>query len=158
MAVIIDLDGTLSDPGHRRPLLEKDNDWEEFFRRVDEDPVNDWCRKIVDKFRGEEKILLVTGRPEVSKEGVPVRDKTLEWLEEKDIVSRERILSGDGFRLVMREEGDFRDDVTVKLEMLEEKLPEPEGILFAVDDREDVADMWRGNGITCLQVEDNVTK
>ena len=47
-------------------------------------------------------------------------------------------------------------DYEVKKELLDEilKYVDKENILYAVDDRQQVVDMWRNNGITCLQVAD----
>lgn len=163
-AIIVDIDGTLSDPSHRRHLVEgEDKDWEEFFRLVDEDDVNEWCREIVDMIDRlwptyRYCIYFVTGRPEVSKDGIDVREKTLEWFLDKGIFP-EVVLEEESFEkahLIMRDEGDFRKDTVVKEEILEEELPDPEDILFAIDDRKDVAEMWRRNGITCLQCKDEV--
>jgi len=92
---------------------------------------------------------LVTGRPKTSKDGKEVRKKTEAWLREKGVYYN---------KLIMREEGDFRPDTEVKEEILEEQLPDPEDILFAIDDREDIAEMWRSNGITCLQCKDEVNQ
>ena len=149
-AIIVDIDGTLSDPSDRRELVESDlNDWEGFFERVDEDYVNEYVSEIVYRFDSTHEVILVTGRPERSKEGVKVREKTVEWLEENNIPFD---------KLIMRDEGDFRDDVEVKQEILDERLPDSESILFALDDRSDIAEMWRENGIPCLQTEDKVNK
>lgn len=149
-AIVVDIDGTLSDPSHRRELVEGDrNDWEGFFSRVSEDEVNDWCKEIIDRFKEEYMILLVTGRPKRSKDGIAVNRKTRDWLFENDIHFDD---------LIMREEGDFRKDTEVKQEIFDEKLPSREEILFALDDREDIAEMWRSNGVVCLQTKDEVTE
>jgi predicted kinase len=52
--------------------------------------------------------------------------------------------------IFMRAGGDHRDDVEVKQDILN-KLPKDK-IAFSVDDRDRVVKMWRDNGITCLQV------
>ena len=54
--------------------------------------------------------------------------------------------------LLMRKEGDYRDDAIVKKE-LGAKVAEMGTILFAIDDRQRVVDMWRENGIVCLQCD-----
>jgi len=149
-AIIVDIDGTLSDPNHRRHLVEgEDKDWEKFFSKVDEDPINEWCKEVIERFKEDYIIYLVTGRPEKSKDGISVNRKTRDWLFANNIHFDD---------IVMREHGDFRKDTVVKQEILDEKLPEPEDILFAIDDREDIAEMWRENGITCLQCKDEVEK
>lgn len=147
-AIIVDIDGTLSNPNHRRHYVEGENkDWEQFFAEVSKDPANTWCSQLVNKFFNTHKVILVTGRPETSKSGIDVRRKTKDWLDEYDI-------SYD--RLIMREEGDFRKDTVVKEEILEEELPEPKWITFAVDDREDIVELWRSHGIPTLHCEDEV--
>lgn len=146
--IIVDIDGTLSDPNHRRHHVEGDNnDWEKFFEKVDDDGLKDWCREIIDRFKYDYNILLVTGRPERSIDGVDVKQKTIDWLEAYGV---------HWDRLVMRKAGDVRKDTVVKQEMLDEDLPDPDDVLFALDDREDIAEMWRENGIVCLRTEDEV--
>lgn len=147
-SIVIDIDGTLSDPSHRRHLIEgEDKDWEKFFDKVDEDPVNEWCHQIVNRLWKDYQVILVTGRPAISKSKIQVRKKTEKWLKENGIYYN---------ALIMRQHGDFREDTVVKQEILDENLPDPKDILFAIDDREDIAKMWRENGITCLQCKDEV--
>ena len=55
--------------------------------------------------------------------------------------------------LEMRSEGDRRDDVTVKYEMMYDYKFMPEDVLCILDDRQGVVDMWRENGFRCLQVD-----
>ena len=50
----------------------------------------------------------------------------------------------------MRNSGDRRPDVEVKQEILD-YLPK-DRIRCVLDDRDQVVDMWRKNGLTCLQV------
>lgn len=148
-AIIIDIDGTLSNPNHRRHLVEGDNkDWEKFFEKAGEDPVKPEIRKIAERFWTGHKVIIVTGRPEKTMEGFDLRETTLDWLFDKMVPFDE---------LYMRPEGDRRPDTEVKQEILDEKIGySPENIRFAVDDRTSVAEMWRENGITCLQLEDQV--
>ena len=71
-------------------------------------------------------------------------------------------------QLFMRKEGDFRDDVEVKREMIknlqirkwnrsEATFPleqvTPDDVLCILDDRQGVVDMWRQEGFRCLQVD-----
>jgi len=80
----------------------------------------------------------------------------IEWLKDNDILPKSNERGFKQISLIMREEGDFRKDTVIKEEILEEKLPEPEDILFAIDDRSDIAEMWRIHSITCLQCKDEV--
>ena len=54
--------------------------------------------------------------------------------------------------LEMRSEGDRRDDVIVKYEMIYDYKFTPDDVLCILDDRQGVVDMWRENGFLCLQV------
>lgn len=82
------------------------------------------------------KLVLTTGRAE------KWRAFTENWLFWNDIPFSE---------LLMRPNKDNRADHLLKQEFLERLLARGDGILFAVDDRQQVVDMWRRNGITCLQ-------
>jgi hypothetical protein len=82
------------------------------------------------------QLILVSGRGEES------RKITETWLTWSSIPFD---------RLLMRAAGDFRSDVKVKQDILDRLRGEGAEILFVVDDRNSVVDMWRRNGITCLQ-------
>jgi len=56
-------------------------------------------------------------------------------------------------RLTMRPNKDQRPDYIIKQEILDGFLSEGLDITFTVDDRQQVVDMWRRNGITCLQCD-----
>jgi hypothetical protein len=51
----------------------------------------------------------------------------------------------------MRKDGDFRADNVVKQEILDAHI-DKDRVLFVLDDRQQVVDMWRRNGLTCFQV------
>lgn len=141
--ILFDLDGTLADNSHRQHLLSGDKkDWDAFFDAQRDDtpntPIVTLYRALIesDKF----DVLVVTARPE------RYRETTQKWFAENDIPLE---------RLLMRVDGDRRSDEIVKQEMLfllkgEDRLP-----LFVVDDRAGVVEMWRSEGITCLQCADH---
>jgi hypothetical protein len=54
----------------------------------------------------------------------------------------------------MRADKDFRADHIVKEEMLSFLRSSGNEILFVVDDRQQVVDMWRRNGVICLQCDE----
>jgi hypothetical protein len=54
----------------------------------------------------------------------------------------------------MRKKGDFRKDSVVKKEIYEKYIKDNFNILFCLDDRNQVVNMWREIGIKCLQVQD----
>jgi hypothetical protein len=54
----------------------------------------------------------------------------------------------------MRKEGDVRKDAIVKGEIYEKNINGKYNVLFVLDDRNQMVEMWRGLGLTCLQVAD----
>lgn len=82
-------------------------------------------------------IILVSGREE------KYRPETERWLKAHDIYYS---------RLYMRPTGDFRKDAIVKEEIYHKHIEPDMRVLFILDDRDQVVDMWRNLGLTCLQV------
>lgn len=139
-AIILDIDGTLSDPSHRRPIINEpekpsDEDWNKFFSKIGEDPANNWCVNLAHKYKETHKIIVVTARPGTDQ----IIEDTVQWLGDKHIPYDE---------LHFRPEGDRRPDQKVKKEILEEEITAD--IEFVVDDRKKVVDMWRNQGLTVL--------
>lgn len=139
-AIIVDLDGTLTDCSHRVHFVEKDKkDWKSFYDGMGEDQINTWCQRIIESFSRENvSIILITGRPS------SYRDLTMEWLSRHNIKFN---------HLYMRDAKDFRSDALIKKEFYEEDVKEHYNILFVLDDRKSVVSMWRDLGLTCLQPE-----
>lgn len=139
--VVFDIDGTLADIAHRRPFLDGDRpDWRRFNAAMGEDTPN---RPIVDLYltlwtSGAYDLQIVTGRNEA------FRKVTETWLTWNEIPFN---------RVLMRADGDFRADNLVKADILKQLQSEDRDIAFAVDDRQQVVDMWRENGVTCLQCD-----
>jgi len=79
----------------------------------------------------------MSGRPENYK------PETVQWLRDNFITYH---------TLLMRKEGDSRNDKIVKLELFG-KIRQAGEVLFAIDDRQQVVDMWREEGVTCLQCD-----
>ena len=130
-AIICDLDGTLANNTTGRGFY----DW----KRVGEDSVDDMVNRILDVHRqNEDVIILMSGRDGVC------RPETVEWLGENNI---------EYDLLFMRAEKDQRKDSIVKRELFDLYIKDTYNILFALDDRDQVVDMWRKElGIKCLQV------
>lgn len=144
-AIIFDIDGTLANQMHRVHHIEKSpKDWDSFFAEMVDDeviePVYFLLYSLLRDFHASKvgvEVIFCTGRPE------KYRNITEKWLErELDIYSH---------RIMMRKNGDYRNDDIVKQEMLDQLKDEGYEIIFAVDDRKRVVDMWRRNGIICLQ-------
>lgn len=128
-AILIDIDGTIA---HRtdRGIY----DW----KKVGSDRKDNVIHEIVSRFQ-EYDVILMSGRNSVC------REETEKWLEENKIFYNE---------LFMRAEGDMRKDFIVKKELYDANIKGKYNILFALDDRNQVVDLWRSLGIKTLQVED----
>jgi hypothetical protein len=87
------------------------------------------------------RIIFSSGRPEKCREG------TVVWLAG---------MWPGTYTLLMRKDGDYRQDCIIKQEMLDGPMRDmgatKDTILCAMDDRQQVVDMWRANGVICLQV------
>lgn len=140
--VIVDLDGTLADVGHRRHLVTgPKRDYKRFHELCVEDPPNAWCVTLVNALRAAGcEIVLLSGRSQA------VERQTLEWLA-KTLGSLDRVQL-----VLLRPERDYTPDVQLKRRWVERYGVEK--ILLAVDDRQRVVDMFRSLGIPCLQCSD----
>ena len=163
--VIFDIDGTLADIEHRRHFVEgKKKDFDSFNAAMVNDTPNE---PIVDLMwmceDAAKQIIFCTGRME------QYREVTRNFLLDKcsyegsyhddlyagERYSRESIERHLDTYLIMRPDERRHDpDHQIKQEMLDEilKTVDKSNILYAVDDRQRVVDMWRSNGLTCLQV------
>ena len=139
--VLFDIDGTLADIEHRRVHLDQPKpDWPTFNAAMGDDTPN---HPVVSLYKtlwqsGDYNLILVTGRNE------RFRKVTEQWLAWNEIPFG---------RLLMRADKDSRADHIVKEEILDRLLAEGLEIHFTVDDRQQVVDMWRRRGITCLQCD-----
>ena len=139
--IIFDVDGTLADIWHRRKFLEQENpDWKSFNEKMGDDTPN---TPIVELYKtlwdtGKYSIVITSGRSEKD------REITEQWLVWNEIPFE---------NLEMRQDNDNRADYIIKEEILKKLIAEGRDILFVVDDRQQVVDMWRRNGIHCLQCD-----
>jgi hypothetical protein len=135
--IVFDLDGTLANLDHRLNLVRtKKPNWDKFYERCVYDEVNEWCKQMMNAlFAQQYTIFIVSARPET------YRKETEEWLYSKGV---------NYSKLVMvRGSRDSTGDADLKRAWLKEFGKE--NILFAVDDRQRVVDMWRQEGVVCLQ-------
>lgn len=137
--ILFDIDGTIADIAHRRHHLDEEKpNWSAFNDAMGDDtpnaPVVELYKTLWDS--GKYDIILVSGR------GEEHRKITENWLVWNEIPFD---------RLLMRPLKDFRADHIIKEEILDKLRAEGKSILFTVDDRRQVVDMWRRNGVTCLQ-------
>lgn len=139
-AIIIDLDGTLCDVSHRTHFVkESPPNWPAFFDACIDDTPNAAVAALYDMaIQTNYRIIYVSGRPETH------RAETEEWLCRHEL--------NNYAELLMRPAGDYRQDAVVKRELFDQHISGRYHILFTVDDRDQVVQMWRDLGLTCFQV------
>lgn len=137
-AVIVDIDGTLSDASHRQDLVRgPKKNFDKFYDLCHLDEPHDHICNLVNLLSPTYKIVLVSGRVERT------RAATVAWL-------RKHYVTHDA--LYMRPDGDFRADDVLKAEILDRDILPNFTPIMAFDDRDRVVAMWRRCGIPCLQV------
>lgn len=164
---IFDLDGTLADLRHRRHFVERPSlkcydcggknwkncvqcgdldagfkpDWNAFHAAcVNDTPIVPMITLLVSLARSDADIWVWSGRMDT------VRDETIQWFEQYDIL---HLLKG----LRMRPAKDYTVDHELKQSWLQSITPADRRRLVCVfDDRQQVVDMWRRNGLVCCQV------
>lgn len=144
-AIIIDLDGTLSlfntyhkdgtkDFRHAAAHIRNPYD----ASNCDEDTLNDVVAEIALNFREKGyKLLFVSGR-----------------LDKFEIQTRkflEKHIGGE-YMLFMRKDGNFDKDTVIKTNIFNANIKPNYNVFCILDDRSSVVKMWRGLGLTCLQV------
>jgi hypothetical protein len=135
-AVIVDMDGVLSDASGRQHFLEGPIPrWEAFFQACGEDEPIPEALELVRLFDPSLAIVLLTARP------VRVRRQTLDWL-------RRHPVRWD--LLIMREEDDWSSSHTFKRMELGELQRSGFQPRLAIDDDPRNIDMYRKAGVPAL--------
>ena len=144
--VIFDLDGTLALIDDRRALATKDNgkmDWDVFFdpKNIDLDLPNHGVIAMAQTLKAAgHRIIIFSGRSKGTK------DATNAWLKKFDVpcdILKMRPTSRDFM---------FMPDDKLKQMWLDNLFTDKSDIICVFDDRQKVVDMWRDNGLTCMQV------
>jgi phosphoglycolate phosphatase-like HAD superfamily hydrolase len=134
--VIFDIDGTLADVSERiHHVRKKPKNWNAFFQGMGQDKaVHSMVRLCNILYASGVQIILCSGRSEEH------RHQTIEWLAQQGVNYHE---------LLLRKDNDRRQDSAAKREMLANL--DKAKILFVVEDRSRVVEMWRSEGLVCLQ-------
>lgn len=127
---IFDVDGTLATMCDRSPYD---------YSKVSGDTVNEPVARILDalQVQGDAEIIICSGRQ------TNCRVETEDWLRENDI---------NHDKLLMRLSDDKRKDSIVKKELYDTFIKNKYNVLGVWDDRNQVVEMWRHEGLTCYQV------
>lgn len=143
---IFDLDGTLADNKHREHFLGNKDDpdrWRRFFEACGKDePIQPVISTMTWLLMNAE-VWVWSGR------SAEVREVTEAWLG-----CYTALMSWEVRRVLrMRNEGDYTPDDELKRSWLREMSAADRSRLVAVfDDRQEVVDMWRSEGVPCFQV------
>lgn len=142
-AIIVDLDGTLANTEHRQHHLEggKKN-WKAFNEGCSLDTPNNWCVSLVQAMVSYNNAspIFITGR------SMEYHDATMDW------IKKHCFPYGGRFWLFMREKGNYEKDTDLKKRLYEEHVETQNlDILFVLEDRKAVVEMWRSLGLVCLQ-------
>ena len=141
--VIFDLDGTLALIDKRRDISTKDNgkmDWSKFFdpKNIDLDDPNAPVIQMAKLLSSDYRIWILSGRSDVTLQA------TVDWLSKNGV---------DYDHLVMRPQNHlYLPDNDLKQMWLDNIGVDNVAMVF--DDRQQVVDMWRDNGLTVFQVAD----
>lgn len=133
-AIIVDIDGTVALMNGRGPF-----EWDRVHEDIPNRPVVNIINALQEAMKDYASVLFVSGRDETC------RMATLAWL-------KVHMANEAPWSLFMRPRSDFRKDAVVKEEIYREKIEPHFDVIAVFDDRNQVVDMWRSLGLTCLQV------
>lgn len=140
MNVIFDVDGTLLNIEHRRHFVSNgNNDWDSFLDPavMEKDTPNWPVVEVARKIQQDVELVVVSARNERHRE---VTQKQLE------------ACGLHPAHLFLRPDGDFRSDKEFKQEVLDSLRNNGWEPNLVFDDRNQVVEMWRANGVPCFQV------
>jgi predicted kinase len=141
-AIICDVDGTLALHAYRSPY----DYWE-----CESDELNENVYNLLSRLQSvdpEMKTIVVTGRENLkNEEQATISDLTQRWLTDGGVIYDE---------FYIREEGDHRPDHVVKKEIYEKYIKDSYNVLYVVDDRKQVVDMWREQGLFVLDIAGHI--
>lgn len=146
-AVIFDRDGTLASVDWCSPKDRKNNEeWARFNALLPFDPVVPEVAALLRSIRPGVIRIMTSGRMRGDHEWDYKRwAQVRTWLDKNDLPID---------LLYMRAGGDFRKDTVVKEEIYRKFIEPYYDVIYAVDDRPEVCDLWESLGIPVLRVKD----
>lgn len=137
-AVIFDVDGVLANADARQHLVTGPNrDWKAFFAACGTDSVMEDTAALIDLFREDIKIILLTGRP------VQVNGPTVQWLLDHN-------LKWD--LLIMRDRGDYAASLEFKRQAIRKLRSMDFKLYLAFEDDQVNREMFKEEGVPCMYV------
>lgn len=138
--ILIDLDGTLCNHGHRVNFAIGGR-WTEFHEQLEQDRLHKDVAALVSLLHDRVHLIAVTGRNE------RYRQRTLKWLAQRGVLIDE---------LLMRPDDNFDSDTVIKPKLVYDRFGSKEealaAVTFILDDREKVVEAWRDAGFNCWAV------
>lgn len=132
-AIIVDIDGTIADNTKRNPhdldSLHKDQ------------PRQNVINHVNMMYQAGITVLITSGREKGDDDKHEIA--TRKWLDKHNV---------EYDKLFMRENKDSRKDNVVKKELFYKHIADRYNVLYVLDDRQQVVDMWRTLGLECWQV------
>ena len=149
MDIIFDIDGTLYDHNHRLKYLFTDPpDWKRFKSDIHLDKKISEVNNLLITLHKDHRIIFCTGR-----------DRTLEEITISQIlklyINSSIYIDKSKLFLYMRAVNDMRQDDAVKQDLLKDMQNDGLDPKVVFEDRKSVVNMWRKNGLICLQVAEN---
>lgn len=139
-AIICDLDSTLCDNSHRMHHIQGEKkQWKAYNEACVDDTPNQWCVAIIHAMRLTHTIVFVTGR------SLEYHDHTIHW-----IMKHVGPSTHGGYEIYMRPEKDFKPDTEVKRVLYQSHIAERLDVVFCLEDRKGVVEMYRDLGLVCL--------
>lgn len=136
-AIIVDLDGTLTNSDHREHLIDQGK-YDEYFDLVGSDTLNEWCADLIKEYIATHKVILLTGRPE------RVREITVKWLDVYDVP----------FDLLFMRQPEEREQGFIYKQRVYETFLEPNfDVRMVLDNDPKICEMFRDLGIPALQYD-----
>jgi hydroxymethylpyrimidine pyrophosphatase-like HAD family hydrolase len=142
--IIVDIDGTVADCSHRlHHIMKTPKDHDAFYEACDQDePIHEIIHLVETLHRAGYFVIFMTGRPH------RIYTKTRDW------INRHMHLE-DKYTLLMRQNGDHRQDSVIKSELYQKYISWKYTVDFVIEDRASVVKMWRElAGLRCLQVDE----
>ncbi len=131
--IICDIDGTLANNDWRDPFNTTKCDKDGAYENI----INLLSQYWIDDESDRPQIILMSGRED------SCMLQTKKWLADFQVLYDS---------LLMRKTDDHRKDSIVKKEIYEDNIQGKFNVRFVLDDRDQVVEMWRELGLTCLQV------
>ena len=138
-AVLVDIDGVLSDATGRQHFLEDQSkrNWREFFNACGDDPVIAEVARLIELLDRDLAVVLLTGRP------VRVQPQTLGWLERYEV---------RWDLLIMRNAGDYAAAREFKRGTVGELREYGFDLRLAFEDDKRNAEMFHEEGVPCVYI------